>query len=144
MSKKETDPDAMELTTGSRASAEGGTLTHVPGAKDDYKVEVQFSTARERWPPTNPQIFKLMKLWFISEDVEFGGPGRYGRRMPWWYITQICRHNEEVAFEALGVEGQEARTHFEKSVVEHADETIEMIEYLKEDCEKSLREKGEL
>jgi len=103
-------------------------IVHETGYKDDYKVTVYLDN--DQWSPTNKELFKLIKLWFESEEHEFGDG--YGSKMPWFYISQIMLGKSDKAFEAYEKRGFEAVEHFENQVAEDADELITEIEKLKE------------
>lgn len=104
-------------------------IKHVTGYKDDYKVIVE--NKDEEWAPTNKELFKLIKLWFESEEYEFGDG--YGSKMPWFYISQIMLGDSEKAFEAYEKTGYQAKKYFEKQVKENADKLIKELEKLKEE-----------
>lgn len=103
-------------------------IYHTRGYKDDMMVEID--TGDDLWHPTMEELFKMMKLWFESEDFEFGDG--YGRAMPWFYISMVAIGEEEAAYEAYQKRGWDAVTYFEECVEEHADEVMEMVQELKD------------
>lgn len=124
---------------------ENVTIYHQTGAKNPWQVVCEFDEPRERWLPKNRAIFAWIDHWFRSEDNEYS---YYKCKLPLWYVIQLARDNPSVVKEAMDLEEagekQEMVTQFEKDVIENADEVIEMIEYLKEKCERNLERKGEL
>jgi hypothetical protein len=103
-------------------------IYHTTGYKDDYMVTVEFDEPQDSWNPTNDQIFRWIRLWFESEDHEFGDG--YGRWMPFFYIALIAIGEEEKAQEAYGLRGTEALDHFRDCLDEHRGEVIEALESL--------------
>lgn len=125
---------------------DGVTIEHRSGAKNDWQVVIEFDGERTEWKPKNRAIFAWIRRWFLSEDYEY--PTGYGSKMPLWLLIQLSRGNPEVVEAAMDLEErgdkQEMVIQFEKDVVENADEVIEMVEYLKEKCERNLELKDEL
>lgn len=103
-------------------------IRHETGYKDDYKVVVDKETP---WSPTNKELFQLIDKIFESERYEFDDG--YDCRWLWFYISLIMMGEEQKAYEAYGLRGYNALTHFEASVKEHADDLIEELEKLKEE-----------
>ena len=108
-------------------------IEHQTGYKDDYKVVVTCHDTE--WGPTNEELFTLVKLWFESEDHEFGENG-YGCKMPWFYLSLIMVGEPEKAFKAYQKRGWNAKTYFEKQVKEHGDEIKQVINDLQDEAQQ--------
>lgn len=106
---------------------------HTDGNEDQFMIRIE--PKGESWDPKNYEIFKLLYMWFRSEDYKY--PDGYGSSMPWFYAS-LCfkdydyRDGLQTALEATEYEGDAQTSHFEEAVVEHADELIEELEELKE------------
>jgi len=103
-------------------------IRHETGYKDDYKVVVDLEDEKT-WSPTNEELFKLVKLWFESEDFEFGENG-YGCKMPWFYLSLIMMGEPEKAFDAYQKRGWQAKTYFEEQVQEHGEGLKKVVDQL--------------
>jgi len=109
-------------------------IVHEPGRKDKYRVTVRFEKPVTKWAPNLEHLFRLVDLWFESENRAYGG--NFGRDFVNFFIDLIYIGHPEEAIKAAQLRGWESRRHFEEMVRMYGEEVIERTKKLIEKVKK--------
>jgi len=107
-------------------------IEHKKGRIDDKQVAVTFEEDTKEWRPNLKELFKMLDLWFESENHLHGNG--YGRDWVKFFIDILYLGYTEEAMKGAELSGWKAKKHFKEMVEKYGNEVIKSTSELIEEC----------